>query len=946
MQKRSLIILLVVIMFLGLVPLEARAISFDEINNSAYYFTQWKNWDGSCNLVSNVNMLRRYAIIRGDTNWQTITREKFLAGSKYTPNGTHYGPKYSYTWDEGLSGGTIKVQQGNAPSNKRQFLIDYLKNHPEGIIIYRSSPSDKAHAVLVTDYTDGQFYCIDPVISKNAKRIPISQAWSVNIDNYNQYWYVASPQVSLKDNYTITFNDMGSISTITKPYGSALGSLPLIIRNGYSFDGWYTAASGGTKISSSTVVTGNVTYYAHWTANTYTVSYNANGGSSNSSVNKTHGSTLGTLPTPSRTGYSFDGWYTAVSGGSKVSTSTTVTGNVTYYAHWTANIYTTLALDYVMAGSGKEIKVPIRLDQNPGIMIVTMTIGYDKTKLSFEGVEDGKFKEWIVNKEKGTISWFGPSDKYSNGTIVTLVFKTTNNFNGIADITLEKVEAANQREESVVFSKSDGKVIFNESLSYYIGYHPNKGTGAPESQSFTNFELVREVAISIDEDLLARASLDAYIASGDESRIQGALANWELRRQAVLEATKNLELVNETGKNLSQTKPTRSGYIFQGWATNVKLVTINGEKEYSGEVVYQPGDTYKEAKDTVVLFAIWSPITYAIKYNDNGGSGAPAAQTKTYGTALTLSNTKPTRSGYTFQGWSTTKDGNAAYQPGGSYTANEAVTLYAVWKINTYKVKFDANGGSGAPAAQTKTYGKTLTLSSTSPTLTGHTFQGWATSKDGSAAYQPGGNYTANKAVTLYAVWEKNAENTMTLEIGKASGVKGGKIVLPIKLRKNVGVSSMRLMADFDSSKLKLTGVKDGDMKGWTFNSDKNILIWYNEKDYTSNGTVVSLEFEIIKNFTGDTSIGLKEATAADDTKEYNLTVNKGTISYSSRLPGDVNDDKKVSLVDLVRLCKYLAGYDVEIHALNSDVTADGKVSLVDLVRLCKYLAGYNVVLE
>jgi uncharacterized repeat protein (TIGR02543 family) len=73
----------------------------------------------------------------------------------------------------------------------------------------------------------------------------------------------------------------------------------------------------------------------------------------------------------------------------------------------------------------------------------------------------------------------------------------------------------------------------------------------------------------------------------------------------------------------------------------------------------------------------------------------------------------------------------------------------------TYTVSYNANGGTGAPAAQTKTHGVTLTLSSTRPTYTGKTFLGWATSPNATTAqYQPGGSYTANAAVTLYAVWQ------------------------------------------------------------------------------------------------------------------------------------------------------------------------------------------------
>ncbi len=148
--------------------------------------------------------------------------------------------------------------------------------------------------------------------------------------------------------------------------------------------------------------------------------------------------------------------------------------------------------------------------------------------------------------------------------------------------------------------------------------------------------------------------------------------------------------------------------------------------------------------------------TYVIKYDANGGSGAPAQQTKTYGSTLTLSSTKPSRTGYTFKNWNTKADGSGtSYASGASYTENVALTLYAQWTVNTYAVKYDANGGSGAPAQQTKTYGKTLTLSSTKPTRTGYTFKNWNIKADGSGtSYAPGTSYTGNAALTLYAQWE------------------------------------------------------------------------------------------------------------------------------------------------------------------------------------------------
>lgn len=149
----------------------------------------------------------------------------------------------------------------------------------------------------------------------------------------------------------------------------------------------------------------------------------------------------------------------------------------------------------------------------------------------------------------------------------------------------------------------------------------------------------------------------------------------------------------------------------------------------------------------------WS--TYTVSYNANGGSGAPSAQTKTYDTALTLTSTKPTRTGYSFKGWATSASGAVVYASGAKYTNNAAVTLYAVWAANTYTVSYNANGGTGAPANQTKTYGKTLTLSSAEPTRENYNFLGWGTSASATTVtYTAGAHYTTNANITLYAVWE------------------------------------------------------------------------------------------------------------------------------------------------------------------------------------------------
>lgn len=159
--------------------------------------------------------------------------------------------------------------------------------------------------------------------------------------------------------------------------------------------------------------------------------------------------------------------------------------------------------------------------------------------------------------------------------------------------------------------------------------------------------------------------------------------------------------------------------------------------------------------------SISAKTLYTISYNANGGSGAPSSQTKWHGTNITLSGTKPTRTGYSFQGWGTsTTDTSVDYAAGAMYSTNASDTLYAIWKANTYTVKYNANGGSGAPSNQTKTHDTTLKLSSTVPTRTNYAFKGWATSSSASIAeYAAGANYTKNASVTLYAVWQLAYKN-------------------------------------------------------------------------------------------------------------------------------------------------------------------------------------------
>ena len=150
-------------------------------------------------------------------------------------------------------------------------------------------------------------------------------------------------QKSASTTYTVIYNTNGGSVSPSSASVTAGGSvtLPTPTKAGYTCLGWSTSGSATTasySCGSSYKPSQNITLYAIWKKNAptmCTLTYNANGGSvSPSSATFEMGKTV-TLPTPTRSGYTFDGWYTAKDGGTKVSESLKVTANITLYAHWT-----------------------------------------------------------------------------------------------------------------------------------------------------------------------------------------------------------------------------------------------------------------------------------------------------------------------------------------------------------------------------------------------------------------------------------------------------------------------------------------------------------------------------------------------------------------------------------------------------------------------------------
>lgn len=279
-----------------------------------------------------------------------------------------------------------------------------------------------------------------------------------------------------------------------------------------------------------------------------------------------------------------------------------------------------------------------------------------------------------------------------------------------------------------------------------------------------------------------------------------------------------------TGSGWNTANQTRLYNVTKPYTRGTSAVTYKVYAKYNGI------DILNGTMSANTSFTVPALTKYTVSFNANGGSGAPSSQSKYYGKTLTLSSTKPTRSGYAFVGWGTSAtDTSSDYAAGGSYTANASDTLHAIWK-KTITLSYNANGGSGAPSSQTATvYNATtsykFTLSSSKPTKTGHSFQGWSESNTAtSASYSAGGTITLSANDTLYAVWKAD---TYAVKFNANGGSLGS---MPSSATKTYGVT-----LTLPTAKPTRTNYT---FLGWATSSSATTATYQPGASYTSNSAV------------------------------------------------------------------------------------------------------------
>ena len=604
-------------------------------------------------------------------------------------------------------------------------------------------------------------------------------------DTYTNNGRVTLYAVWASKTYTISYDANGG--------GGAPGSqrkthdikilIPTVepVRNGYTFLGW-----GVSRTSTSPTYQPGEWYYSNisrtlyavWQKNaptSYTVSYDANGGSgAPSSQTKTKDVTLTLSSTkPTRSGYTFLGWATsagATSASYQPGGSYTANASITLYAVWSCNHASTKT---VWDTGCKWRKVC----NNCGVTVSSGTTHGPYT------YGDWVFYSGSQHRRTQTCNhgdYSGYEYASHSGSTMCEKYSATQHkkYSYCSDCSSSYGTISYEDHTFSTFS-SNGQTVSTCSQcgytkttaqTYTVSYNANGGYNAPASQTKVHgvtLALSSSIPYRFNYEFLgwstsSTATKATYAAGGSYTGNSSVIlyAVWKYKPATY---TVSYDANEGTGAPGRQTKtygvtltlttliPTRRNYSFVGWSKDRNATSAS----------YTAGGSYTDNAD-VTLYAVWqyNPETYTIRYDANGGTGAPASQTKTYGVPLTLSAVKPTRAGYEFLGWSTDPTTMLTnYAPGERYTDEASVTLYAVWRYipKTYEVKYDANGGGNTPARQTKTEDVTLILTSTIPTWYGYTFKGWATSSSAtSATYQAGGSYTANESVTLYAVWKIN----------------------------------------------------------------------------------------------------------------------------------------------------------------------------------------------
>lgn len=292
----------------------------------------------------------------------------------------------------------------------------------------------------------------------------------------------------------------------------------------------------------------------------------------------------------------------------------------------------------------------------------------------------------------------------------------------------------------------------------------------------------------------------------------------------------------------SKKSTTGSPYIFytvEVTATRTSASKASLSVEITSDLEYSSSSKGTGYTMTGKLYVGGSWHSITLKKSTVAWSGAndPYTATATI-TVSGLSNSQTSLTGVKFK-----VESSSSSYPGGELTSTSCSNI-SVPAWTSYTVSYNANGGSGAPSAQTKYKGVNLTLRSDEPTKEGYNFLGWATSSTASSpAYYPGGLFTTDATTTLYAVWE-SANNKSTITLSKSNAVLGETIRVNLKILDATNTHEIVWTSGSNSYTSHTSATSSVDVvlsesvfSSWFGSTDKYISVNVTVTTYDSSGT-------------------------------------------------------------------------------------------------------------
>lgn len=578
--------------------------------------------------------------------------------------------------------------------------------------------------------------------------------------------WAINPTLSYNVNAPAGSNAPGTPASQTVPYNTAAadksgwaagdtGKIP-----GYRFDGWYTAPNGGNKYDFNTPLTNNVTVYAHWVGNGYTVRFAGNGATGGGTPDQAFQYNIGQNLHRNgfvRDGYTFTGWkradnQQAYGDGQWVTNLTTQpNGIVTMVAQWSANEAHIRYNPNPPAGKTTGGQGTPNWDGHTGD---TPTIGQNGWTI------DGyTFAGWATSPD-GSGARYAPGARWTANGTLTLYAQWTP---GQASLTYDGNGATGGKTDPQT-GKTDEKINVRDNGFTRDGY------------MFVTWNTqagCKGKAVNPGDEWTLQGSSTLYACWAGTAQTLAYHGNGATGGNTAVQSGKTGDELTTNANGF-----TRDGYTFVRWDTAKDgSGTAYGEGK-NGVSQY----TMKPAGND--LYAIWKANPASIVYRNGypNTTGSTPDTTGSTGDTVTVSQNGFDRPGYTFTGWSTSKRGDPSLNPGDKHTLEPGTTtVWAQWKANPAHLVYNSNIGSIGSETRTVdgVVDQTVKTIDNPFDRPGYTFSGWNTQADGKGkAYDPGADYTltANDKSTpkntsvLYAQW---TINKVTLKFDPNGGVGG-----------------------------------------------------------------------------------------------------------------------------------------------------------------------------